>query len=257
MLGQLTKQETEFVNKLRGKIRSSLYKEDSILIDFLSKREQALAKMVCKEERIENILFDGGYNECERARAVINQNSNTVPNTYDIVMFEIDYNKKLNELTHSKILGSILALGIDRSLVGDIIFTKGGEVVVFVCKKMASYIQNNLLMIGKTAVKLKELKSLDNLEIIDDFEMIKIVVASLRLDLLIAKCTGISRNQAIEAINLGYIQKNWQIVNSGTQKCVVGDVLSIRKKGRFIIDDIIGTSKKGNNIIQIKTYKSK
>ena len=58
-------------------------------------------------------------------------------------------------LSHRDILGSLMALGIKRETVGDILIEEG-RAVVFVCGDVKEYILNQVEKIGRVGVDMTE-----------------------------------------------------------------------------------------------------
>ena len=85
-------------------------------------------------------------------------------------------------------------------------------------------------------------------------QAVKLIVPSMRLDVIVAKLCHLSRSQSFALFREkkvfvnGYQMEN----NSGTLK--EQDVVSVRGYGKFICDGISGETKKGNLNIQVSKY---
>jgi len=77
----------------------------------------------------------------------------------------------------------------------------------------------------------------------------------LRLDGVVSSAFNISRNLASEAINKGIVFVNSCRIMKTDASVKLGDKVVLRGKGKIIINDIIGTNKKGRTHITIKKYK--
>ena len=71
------------------------------------------------------------------------------------MLYFIQYPKKFATLGHGKILGSLMSLGFDRSLIGDII-SNGEDWQLFCAQNMKEYIRQQLEKIGKWLSDLKK-----------------------------------------------------------------------------------------------------
>ena len=81
------------------------------------------------------------------------------------------------------------------------------------------------------------------------------VVASPRLDCVTAALVGYSREKSGAAIKAGLVTQNYQVAMSTSQKVDVGDKISIRGKGKFVLDRIGPMTKKGRLSIFGRKYK--
>ena len=156
-------------------------------------------------------------------------------------------------LTHSMILGSIMALNIKNDIIGDIIVDKNYYVVVM--EHMKNYLINNLLQIGREIVDLEEV-SFDEVK---DYEIpysnITITVSSLRIDVVIARIIGTSRGIVLEKFKNKEIFLNYNILNKINYNLKEEDVFSIRGYGKYKFTRNISKSKKDKYIIECMKYK--
>ncbi len=250
--------------------RASELKEraaDSSMItftNFLSVDERSLLKPLEKQNnKYVDTFYYGGYFDAERTVAVF------VPSFYDALDIEVFFreNKEENplslievtkdrftEMSHRDYLGSLMALGIKRETLGDIIVTQKGAYIISL-KSMAGYICENLKRTGRGSVLCKEadFSSLPLGE--DNGKDIFCSVASLRLDCVVAAAFSLSRSSAVEAIKSG-------IVYVDSVQCFKTDFLLsekakivIRGKGKAVISEESGKSKKGRTHLIIKRYK--
>jgi len=97
-------------------------------------------------------------------------------------------------------LSGIIKLGIDRAKIGDILVDKDGA-DIFVFKLNSSYIMQGLLELTRfRKSKIEEIKISEAKEKIENFEEMSIIVASMRIDNIVAELISSSRNKAIEFI---------------------------------------------------------
>jgi RNA-binding protein YlmH len=148
-----------------------------------------------------------------------------------------------NKLTHRSILGSLLGLGIKREVVGDIIVSDN-IANVFVLSTICKYIIQNVDKIGKDSVSLREINYADVIEPEDNSNSLRTTVASLRIDSLISACYGLSRAQALELVEADRVKLNYLDCKSSSKTIHENDLVSVRGFGRFIIERIVGETKK-------------
>ena len=79
------------------------------------------------------------------------------------------------------------------------------------------------------------------------FTEFSFVVASPRSDCVTAALVGYSREKSGAAIKAGLVTQNYQVAMSTSQKVDVGDKISIRGKGKFVLDRIGPMTKKGRH----------
>ena len=77
---------------------------------------------------------------------------------------------------------------------------------------------------------------------------------SLRLDAVVAAITGLSREKVRTLMLSGNVFMNYIEDTNISDKVSQDDIISIRKYGKFILDDINGLTKKGRQKIKIKQY---
>ena len=81
-------------------------------------------------------------------------------------------------------------------------------------------------------------------------------VPSLRLDALIATAFQTSRSKLAEVIAAGRVFINGKAVTKAGTELKSGDVVSVRGKGRFYLDEVKNTTKKGRTVVVIQKYTS-
>ena len=149
----------------------------------------------------------------------------------DIIKFEKKYKK---ELTHRDYLGTILSAGIERNTVGDILVTEWGA-YVFILKSVSGHILGQIEKIANCGVKT-ELVGADEVEIPkQEYDDLFKVVASMRLDAFVAAITNQSRNTALLMIKGQKVALNHKEITDGAKSVSVGDVISVRGFGRFVV----------------------
>ena len=85
-------------------------------------------------------------------------------------------------------------------------------------------------------------------------EEIRIVVASLRLDAIVAELAKCSRNVANEIIENQRVFINYENESRSSKLLSEGDVIVIRGKGKFIVKLINGETRKGKLSVTIEHY---
>ena len=158
-----------------------------------------------------------------------------------------------DKLSHREIMGSLFGLNIDSELFGDIIITNN-HYYIMIINSIYPLINNNLNMIGKHPIKLKEvpLSILDNYE--RKYEEIELIVSSIRIDNVISSLIGTSREQTKKKFLEDEIILNYEICHKINYELKENDTFSIRRFGKYKFSGIIKETKKGNFLIKCLKY---
>lgn len=191
-----------------------------------------------------DVQFFGGYKNPEMKRAI----------SYDgdplITCFELVYDKRFKDINHRNILGSLLALGIEKDNIGDIIVSD--KTYIFVASEVKDFISMNL-SINRLNVEFVE-SNCENMEYNPQLTEKKVFAQSLRLDNIVANVYNISRNESKSLVTKGFVRINHRLITNPSHTLKETDLVSVRKKGRFVLLEEIGTSRKDKIIINIGIY---
>jgi Uncharacterized conserved protein, contains S4-like domain len=161
------------------------------------------------------------------------------------------------DLTHRDYLGSILALGLERTAVGDICLSSPHEAVIFVSSKIAPFLENTLERIGGDTVSSVEniISTSFDFDTGRRFQSVTVSAASPRLDCAVrALSEKGSREDAVTLIESGHVELNYAPEYRPEKHITPGDALSIRGTGKFIIDSTDEKTKKGRTRITARKY---
>lgn len=196
-------------------------------------------------------MFWGGYEDAERKMLgffpdYIEPDASLFP----IASLRLSASEKLE---HRTVLGSLMGLGIERNLLGDVAMEEKTS-VIFACDSIKDYICLNLIRAGRLPVSLAEVP-FDELAILPRaWEPVCGTVASLRLDCVVGLLTGASRSTADEMLRRELVSVNHSVCTKGSVVLSQGDMLSIRRFGRAELSEILGETKKGRTRIVLKKY---
>ena len=156
-------------------------------------------------------------------------------------------------LTHSEILGSLFGLNITDEVFGDIIIWDN-KYYFYVVDKISNFIMDNFKMIGNKSIKIKEI----SLDIMNDYRRkykeLEFIVSSLRLDTVLSRLIGTSRDKVKDKFRDKDIIVNYKIINNNSYILEDGDIFSIRRYGKYKYIGVVKTTKKDNYIIKILRY---
>lgn len=231
--------------KLKDKI--NLYKKTkkSTYTNMLDPMEFAKVQGLLKE--IPFVVF-GGYENAERKVIFIGDDDIDFDEYITLIRIE-----SIKSLSHRSVLGSILALGIKREVIGDIIISEN-KCDVVVIKEISKFIVQNLDKVGRDKVKV-EIKNLEEIiQAKDTSKSMIITVASPRIDAVISACFGLSRELSTESIRREKVFLNHLEVTSASKQIKDGDIISVRGQGRIKIESIDGETRKGRIKISVVRY---
>ena len=217
-------------------------------LDFLNIKEQsALESMVAKLVDV-SVIFDGGFETAQRRRAVIFPIFMAVESIDVLVsIFKIEV-IGTGDVTHSQVLGSLMALKIDRSVIGDIAINTNDAYFVS-CSEFDEFLKGHFTKVGSQEIYLELVK--ERVVHKPQFEDVEIIASSMRLDVVVKALINASRGKASEYLNAGFVRLNHVVDKKPSRMCNVGDILSIRKHGRFKISEIKKITKSGKFVVVV------
>jgi len=199
------------------------------------------------------IISNGGYTGAERIKAAFVDKEFPGTVDYGITALSINWDSRYYHITHRDVLGSILASGIKREVIGDIVMSSDGCIII-TDTSLKQYILQNTIKIGEAPVSITEI-TLDKIPAREEkIKEIRTTVASLRLDVIAASGFGVSRSKMADEISFEKVKVNWQNAKNSAQSIKVGDVISMRGRGRVEVCEIVGQTKKGRTSIILKRF---
>lgn len=252
---------------LFGQIKDKYYqcqgKNILTATDFLDLSQQSQAHEFLDKEFAGAGLFFGGYGEAERRKIIFLPDyleGKTTDELIDLLdeqdlikAIKITRPKEGKPLGHRDYLGSLMGEGIKREKIGDILVEEKGAHIL-VAGEVAQYLMDNYSMAGRVSISLS-MESLRQVESIrPSTKEIKDTVASLRLDSVLSSAFGISRSKASEAIKMGIVFVNSVEATKTDSQVKEGDKLVIRGKGKAVLKEVQGKTKKDRFFVLIERY---
>ena len=201
----------------------------------------------------------GGYPDAERGIVIFGDEELSGYNEeppVKLLMIKPRAVKFADKLTHRDFLGALMNLGITREMLGDIVVSseKFEAAYVFVAEHMAEYIIENLLSVKHTSVDVSVIDELP-----EDAHAVReekqLVISSNRLDAVIARVFGMSREVATELISDGRVFISGRTAAKKEKSLVEGDRVSVRGYGKFVFISENGKTKKDRLSITVEIYK--
>lgn len=176
---------------------------------------------------------------------------------FEIALLTISYPSKFEQLSHAKILGTIInRLGIDRKLFGDILVDEK-RAQIFVNRDFIPLFQDGIRKIGRLPVSLEESPLIDRINSEINYKEQEILISSFRLDALLSSALKLSRKQASQLIEKKSVQVNYQPVEKIDYIIAEGDLISVRKFGRLKVIKNNGQTKRDKIKLTIQILLSK
>lgn len=261
ILDKLSKEEDKlFISKVLDKFNYSINKNKISSTNFINLAEKELAKKVLSRLKVNNFMFYGAYEDCQRCVILF------YPEKFDKSIVEANYNTLLGIIriklpkelegiySHKDYLGAIMKLGVNREKVGDIlVFENGADIIV--SKDILEFLYSNLSSLTRFQKSIITIETVENLRIIESKkEDIQIIIPSLRLDSIVSELTHTSRSKACDIIASERVFVNFVSVTKSNTLLKGNDTLTIRRNGKYTISQVLGNTRKGNIILKLEKY---
>ena len=222
---------------------------------FLSPREAHLASAYLARNA-QNFLAFGGYGDAERKRIYVLPDY--IERDGDIGrVCEYGFSLEISaleilpsgyrKLSHRDYLGSILALGIERAVVGDIVVDEDGRAIVFCDSTMESFICNELVRVANDKVKVSKI-ALECVAVPPRrVAPISDTVASERIDCVVGALCSLSRERAKELVLAGLVEMDYEVEDRPDWAVSDGALISVRGYGKFRVISLCDVTRKGRH----------
>lgn len=226
---------------------------------FLSPAESFYAEKFLAARGIKRGVLFGGFDGAERQRLIILPSYldglDGAPKDLLFEYFRAEADELVRaiklrgsgyrRLSHRDYLGSILALGVEREAVGDIIVLDEFTAYVFVMDSVARLILDSLDRIGSDKIRTELVVLDENFKYTREFQRISDTVASARFDCVVSSLGNLSRDKAQALIESGMCQLNYAEETRCDKGVGEGDIITLRGYGKFIVREINTQTKKG------------
>lgn len=230
-------------------VRNHKYK----VSEFLDPHGCSIAETIAAHYPRLTLVLAGGYQGAERQKAAfVNEEFRGQPD-FAVEALTVTWDERYYQLTHRDVLGALMGLGVKREVLGDIIM-QGPSSQIIADSAMIAFIERELTTIGAAPVTRTPLALADIAAREEKVKEIRTTVPSLRLDVVAAAGFGVSRSRMADELETDRLKVNWQPVKSGAQSVKVGDVISMRGRGRVEVEEVLGQTKKGRISILLKRF---
>ncbi len=160
--------------------------------------------------------------------------------------------KWADKLSHRDILGALMNLGIERSLLGDIVLREN-EAYIFVNEKIADFIKAEFVRAKHTDLTVSDINELPSGELFKT-EFRTVQCNSPRADAVMAKLFSLSREESLGYFRRRLVFIDGRLCESPSRELKPGETVSVRSKCRFIYRGMTSLSKKGKMNISIELF---
>ncbi len=205
---------------------------------FLNEEEQAAMQKSFPASSY--IRYDGGYPEAGKKKVFFLYDPEDMPD--EIVCLTAKADQRFRKIGHRDILGALMHLQIDRHSFGDF-WIEDDRIYLYTAEPMAQFLIDNLLRIGQLSISLERTQERPSKPV--NMRPFEAVIASERLDAVVAGICHCSRREAKEKIRQGLIQVNHTVLEEPDEVCHNNVTISIRGTGRFVYRGIVRTTRNG------------
>ncbi len=263
-------EDRELLYRRIDDLSSKSERGDLAVTDFLNEGELYLALNYLKNTKRTFFCF-GGYDGAERQRIYLLPEymielSDLGPCDAAKALYDYGYSEGISairikgsgyrKLTHRDVLGATLGLGLDRSVLGDILFTDGeGLEIVLLCEDtIADFIINELSYVANDKVKREKLGDGEWAAPQKRVLPISDTVASGRLDAVVGALCNLSREKARTAVESGLVELNYECEERPDRTVDAPAVISVRGVGKFRVLSLSDKTRKGRYRLFAEKY---
>lgn len=251
----MTKEEQQVEKRLTDLAETAYRRGIVTYSDFLNLNELNIFQSIrSKLSCLETESF-GGYELAERQMVAFLPDALVFCPDYPIACLEILplQEKFAEDLSHRDYLGAVLNLGLERSVLGDILVEEY-RAYLFCREKIAEFICENLTRVRHTPMIVRRVEK-EEFHFEPKYQEITGTVASVRLDSLLSLAFGASRSSLTALIEGGRVFVNGKLITSNGYQPREGDVVSVQGMGRFLYQSRGGQSKKGRSYVTLWKYR--
>ncbi len=237
--------------------------------NFLTPAEASLLGQLMRTRRLQTRAFlFGGYTDAERKRLYIlpsylegfEGEPAEIVGTYAGEAFSSSIcalhicGSGYRALSHRDYLGSLLSLGIEREVLGDIVVLNDFEAILFCTDKMAGYLLDSIDRIASDKVQASLFDLPPGFTVKKKTAPIHDTIASKRFDCIIGALTSLSREKSQALIQSGLCEIDHLPEDRVDHQIDEGSVISVRGYGKYRIVSFDGETKKGRLRLSAEKY---
>ena len=195
--------------------------------------------------------FDGGWADAERAQVCFHPAGDDP--LFTAMWLEIRWPAKFVRCDHRDLLGSLMALGMDRSFFGDLIAMED-HACLLTLPEMADRLPVEWQKAGSAPLTIRALEEPPVIEA-PQGTMLRDTVPSLRLDAILSSGMKLSRARAAELIREGAVAVDHRQETRTDRLLTEGTLLSIRGFGRIRLREVGQVTRKDRLPVQLELFR--
>ena len=245
-------EEQELIRRAQDLCDRSAKRWETCHTSFLTPAERMILEKRFHPEPGIVMRFCGGYESCERSIAVFRPEEAEETPENELIR-AVHYRAFFGEPGHRDYLGALLASGIVRDRLGDIVI-RGSEAWVFCLPGIVGHLAG-IERIGRVSVRAEEVPA-ESVRVPEpERKEIRFTVMSPRADAVAAGMFRLSRTRISELIREGLLNLNYTVCEKTDAPVCEGDVLSLRGYGKGRIAEFGGNSRKGRLFVTAELYQ--
>jgi len=250
------KEREYFLSEIKNLFSLCEKRNAPVFSSFLNEQQQAEARRLLAGMRgTTKWMFFGGYDDADRViLGVFPDYMDPCQEDFPILGYTFTYPESFT-LTHRDFLGSLMGQQIKRETIGDILVKKG-VAVVYCEERVEKVLSTQISQVGRVGVSVVKGVPEDFVSV-QQFQELTGTVASLRLDAIVALISGLSREKAQRAILSGMVMHNYLEKKDTSAPVAEGDIITVRGKGKFRMEKILGNTKKGRVSVLLLAYRDR
>lgn len=241
--------DEQLLQRLQEQAQRASRQDRAIPGRFLTGAEQQLAIHAARQAGVE-VSFDGGWEGAERMQACFHPSWEEPVFTAEWA--DAAWNGRFAHCDHRDLLGSLMALGMDRALFGDLI-VQGDHAYLYALQEMAMRLPLEWTQAGHVPLKVT---LMDEPPVIEAPRgvLLKDTVASLRLDCVLASGLKASRSRAAEMIRQGLVSVDHVPEERVDRMLTEGQLLSVRGFGRIRLTGVGDPTRKDRLPVTLEVF---
>jgi len=220
---------------------------------FLTPAEQYMLKTHFRGRADARLVFSGGFPGAERAVAFFLPEWYPDSDPASECINAVKFTSRFGAPGHRDYLGAAIGVGIKREWLGDIII-KESEAYILCMQSVSDSLVLDMDHVGRFGVQREQI----SLDLVPSPEIkkkeITFTAASPRLDTVTGAIFGISRSAAARFIQEGLVSLNYSVCTHTDSAVRPGDVISVRGKGKAVLSEEGGLSRKGRTFYSALLY---
>lgn len=220
---------------------------------FLTPAEQYAVKTAFANRADTRLVFSGGVDDTDRRIAFFLPEWYPDEDPAAECIRAVKITAGFGTPGHRDYLGAILAVGLKREWLGDIIID-GPSAYLLCMDSVADSVILDLDHVGRFGVKREELRLSAVPRPVIKKKDVTFTAQSPRLDAVTGAMFGISRTAAAKHISEGLVSLNYSVCTSADAQIKPGDTISVRGKGKGVLAEEGGVSRKGRTFYTAEIY---